>query len=182
MASLVNGLIRQAVAQQHTAAAAVLLQYAAGRQACHQPPLEGHQDNTQQQQQQRDEDWLDPATLSAFLVTAIQQGCSSMYKVCMMTAIQELLPSCTVFSLLEFAVKNDPGIKGVSALTWLSAAQQLQPEAVVELLLQALQCGNIAAARTICDVLPAASRLSEATNVWVLMMPAAAMGVLGTVT
>jgi hypothetical protein len=174
----VSALFFQAIDLQQTTVAAALMTYAAKRHAREQQQQQQQVEQHSTQQQAQQSQWLNVARLSAYFKAAIKNGCSSRIDVCRTPAVQDYMPEGAVLSLLHFAVENDVGGTSISALAWLPAARQLQPEQAVTLLQQALECGNLEAVKRICEHLPAASKLAAAGNAAQLLQLAAAKGVL----
>jgi hypothetical protein len=83
-----------------------------------------------------------------------------------------------VLTLLQHAVSINANKESISSLCWMHGAQELQPDKAVCLLLQALQCDNTVAARTLIVKLLAASNLAAAANAGQLLQLAADKGLL----
>jgi hypothetical protein len=159
-AAALSVLFKQAVNQQQTALAAVLLQYMAKRDKQCQP--QQPQQLQQPQQPQQPPTWLDADTVTEYLKVAIVRQCSSFMKACSIAAVKELLTDAQALSLLCCAVQGKSSAKVVALLCRLAGAQQLQPYQAAELLLLALQSDQAESARALSAGLPAATSLANA--------------------
>jgi hypothetical protein len=189
------GLFRRAVQQQQCDSAAHLLcwfeewlrqleeeqQSAAGARTRKQ--LQQH--FSEQQRQQWYQQQLRMAAVLVLLRTAVQQRCSGALScMCKVTLVQQAVNTPAGIRLLQLAVKlgssctEAEDLQAYTALCFLPALKQLQPQQVVDLLLHALHCENTDAV-LIISKLPAVRNLAAAENIEQLLQLATDEGLLG---
>jgi hypothetical protein len=167
-----SDLFWQAVQLKGTAIAAWLLVYPAKARPSYAP----RPSYEQQLQLEQRLTWPEAFSVSAYLELAMEQGCSSISSVCSSRHCQQLPSAAAAYGFLERAIESSSSSDAITALCSLSGAQQPQPEQVVTLLLQALQCDNTTAVSMISKRLPAAQRLDTADNLQTLLQAAAVRG------